>query len=328
MGLSVAKREQLLGAIAIMGASGSGKTLGGLLMAYGMMKEKYQDLPDNEVWQKVGLIDTEHRRSLVYVNMEHQGTKIGEFWHFNLEAPYSVDRYDESMGALKSAGCEVIVIDSTSHAWEGEGGVMNYQQQLGGRFQDWLTTNKEAYDPMVKLFTGEKHGVHVINTMRTKQEHVMQPDENGKMQVVKLGMKPIQRDSLEYEFQVVFSVDMEHTAVTSKDNSSMFAGQRFQLSADIGKKLYQWLGAGVDIQEEKREKARQEEESRVNYAKTLRAAVTDNNLTEWFKATYEDHKTIAKPLEDFPMDFLIKVAPLIEQQAKKSAEETAKGDNQ
>ena len=47
-----AKREQLIAAVQVAGPSGAGKTLGALLVAYGMMKEKYPD--DWEVQLKVG----------------------------------------------------------------------------------------------------------------------------------------------------------------------------------------------------------------------------------------------------------------------------------
>jgi len=176
---------------------------------------------------------------------------------------------------------------------------------------------------MVKLFTGEKHGVHVINTMRTKQEHAMQPDENGKMQVVKLGMKPIQRDTLEYEFQVVFSVDMDHTAITSKDNSSLFTGKRFQLNSSVGADLQKWLGTGVDIHAERRALAEKAEAERVEYATALREYITANELTEFVKTGYEEHPSIKRPLEQFPMDFLKKVDAVVQQKVA----EMAKGED-
>jgi len=121
-----AKRQMLIGAIAVMGPSGSGKTLGSLLLALGMMREKYPDATDEEIWEKIGLVDTEHERSLVYEGMEYNGERIGQFWHYNLVAPYTIPRYEQAMDELKATGCEVIIIDSTSHDWEGEGGVLEY----------------------------------------------------------------------------------------------------------------------------------------------------------------------------------------------------------
>src|SRR6185312_9904499 len=93
MAVGRAKREMLRLALQIKGPSGAGKTVSGIILAYGMMKEKYPDLSDYDIWGKIGVIDTEHRRSLVYVGMQKGPIKIGEFIHGDLEAPYSVQRY-------------------------------------------------------------------------------------------------------------------------------------------------------------------------------------------------------------------------------------------
>lgn len=324
MGLSKAKRQQLIGAIAIMGPSGAGKTLGGLLMAYGMMKEKYPDATEAEVWDKVGLVDTEHKRSLIYEGMDHHGITIGEFWHYELNKPYSVEAYTKAMNALKQSGVEVIVVDSTTHAWEGEGGILDYQQGAGGNFQAWNETNKKAYAPLVELFTGQTHGITIINTMRTKQEYAMIPDDNGKLGVQKLGMKPVQRDSFEYEMHIVFSVDMQNMAIPSKDNSSMFVGTEFQLSPDIGKKIQQWLGTGTDVFAERREAAAKEEAERLELVGQVEALLTTEELRDYVRVTFEEHATINRPLAQFPKKFLISTMNLVKQ---KIAAETAKGDN-
>lgn len=324
MGLSKAKREQLVGALGLMGPSGSGKTLGALLMAYGMMKEKYPDATDEEIWEKIGLVDTEHKRSLIYVGMDHHGITLGQFWHYNLEKPFSVENYKKAMDAVVQAGAEVIVIDSTTHAWEGEGGILDYQQGAGGNFQAWNETNKKAYAPLVELFTGQTHGVTVINTMRTKQEYAMIPDDNGKLGVQKLGMKPVQRDSFEYEFHIVFSVDMENMAKPSKDNSSMFVGTEFQLSPEIGKKIQQWLGTGTDVFAERREAAAKEEAERLKLVEQVEALLTTQELKDYVRVTFEEHATINRPLAQFPKKFLVSTLNLVNQ---KIAAETAKGAN-
>src|SRR5574342_868215 len=127
-----AKRQQLIAAVEIAGPSGAGKTLGALLIAYGMLKEKYPELTNEQIWDKIGLVDTEHERSLVYEGMEKQGVRIGEFLFVPLEAPYTVSRYDKAVKLLKDSGAEVVIADSISHAWESEGGLLDLQQTKGG----------------------------------------------------------------------------------------------------------------------------------------------------------------------------------------------------
>lgn len=137
-----AQREKLKACIALFGASGGGKTLTSLILAYGMMKEAYPDLPEEVLWKKIGVIDTEHKRSLLYANNTIKGYKIGSFKYVELDAPYSTVRYQQAIELLKKSGCEVVIADSLSHAWEGIGGILDQQQDLGGRFQDWKTMKR------------------------------------------------------------------------------------------------------------------------------------------------------------------------------------------
>ena len=331
MSLKKAKRQMLIGAIALAGPSGSGKTLGALLLAYGMMKEKYPDISEDAVWDKIGLLDTEHERSLIYEGMVHQGVKIGQFWHYDMKAPYSIERGSAAFDKMKSSGVEVIVVDSTTHFWDGEGGILDYQQQLGGRFQDWNSANKEAYAPMVDLFTGTKHKIHVINTMRTKQEHAMQPDDVGKMQVVKLGMKPIQRDTFEYEFHIVFNIGMDHKFQTSKDNSGLFEGKNEVLTPKHGALIQQWLGEGKDIFAEREALAKKQEEERMALAGTIRQLEKDYDLGVYV-TSMENHPAIKNPVEYMSMNTLKQLYAAMQQKIqvleenKAKTEEKAKAD--
>lgn len=287
-----AKRQMLTLAMQVVGPSGSGKTLGSLIFAYGMMKEKYPDADDYDVWGKIGLVDTEHDRSLIYEGMEYNSVKIGQFLHVPLEAPYSIERYDAAVKALVEAGVEVCIIDSATHAWEGEGGVLDYQQKAGGRYQDWNNTNKETYNPLVSLLVGEKYRVHMISTSRAKQEYTMQRNEHTeKMEVVKLGLKPVQRDTLEYEMQMVFRLDMDNHFEMSKDNSSLFKGKREVMSPEHGALVYQWLEKGVDIFAERRAAEAKAEQERQELGQAILKLAAENDLTEWAEQM-QKHKSV------------------------------------
>jgi AAA domain len=284
-----AKRQQLIAAVEIAGPSGAGKTLGGLLIAYGMMKEKYPDMDDYDLWGKIGLVDTEHERSLVYEGMTHQGVKIGEFWHQPLENDYSVSKYQSCVRALKKAGVEVVIIDSISHAWEGSNGLLDLQQSKGGSFGAWRDVNP-IYNDFIKLVTGEEYKIHTISTVRQKQDYQIDRTETGKLEIKKLGLKHVQRDSLEYEFQVVFNVDMEHLATVTKDNSGLFEGKQAALSPEHGKKLIQWLDKGIDV------KGKEEEERQTFIANTRGLANFRSELDDKLK---ELEKLAKKPLDEF-----------------------------
>ena len=114
MGFKEAEREQVRGQVAIIGPSGSGKTVGALKIAHGITGD----------WKKIGVVDTEHNRSKVYVGTDHTGgTPIGKFMHMELKPPYTVDKFSTALKEAVAAGLEVVIFDSFSHEWEGTGGI-------------------------------------------------------------------------------------------------------------------------------------------------------------------------------------------------------------
>lgn len=249
--VTIAQREKLKAAISIFGASGSGKTLTSLLLAYGMMQEAYPNIDESELWKKIGVIDTEHKRALLYANNTVKGYKIGGFQYLAFDAPYSTVRYQEAIGLLKKSGCEVIVVDSLSHAWDGIGGILYQQQELGGRFQDW-----KPMKPVIKKFIQAltENDVHIIATIRVKQDYQAERGEDGKLQVRKLGLKPIQKDDLEYEFMIALRMEQNHVAVPTKDNSNLLNELGEMITPDHGKQIYQWLELGIDVKAEQEAK--------------------------------------------------------------------------
>lgn len=255
-----AKREQLYGALALVAPSGAGKTIGALKLAKGIIEKMYPELSEEEVWKKVGFIDTEHKRSKIYANTSSFGTTIDSFKHIDFPSPYTIGRLDQAVKLLKDNGCEVIIIDSASHFWEGEGGILELHQNNGGRFQDWKETNKD-YQEFIRIITGEKYDVDVISGIRTKQDYQAETTETGKLEVKKLGLKPVQRDNLEYEFHIALTIDMNHIAKASKDNSGIFEGHPRRLEVEDGHKLHAWLREGVDVLSE-RKKQKEEEEAK------------------------------------------------------------------
>lgn len=339
MAVKRAKREMLRLALQIKGPSGAGKTVSGLILAYGMMKEKYPELNDYDLWGKIGVIDTEHRRSLVYVGMQKGPIRIGEFIHADLEAPYTVERYLKMALELKAEGVEVIVVDSLSHAWAGEGGVLDYNESAGNnKFGNWNETNKKAYNPLVSFAIGDTTGVHMITTVRTKQSYEMALDEVGKPKVTKVGLKPIQRDEFEYEFQIVLDVDMEHNVTAQKDNSDIFIGYQGMVIPEQGADLFKWLETGIDIfaereaeakrlEEERIAQAKKDEENRQALARTVRDLEKSANL-EVFVKSMEDHPAIKRSVETMNLDTLRKLYAAMEQKIQALEENLAKTKTQ
>ncbi|WZX99593.1 AAA family ATPase [Bacillus sp. FSL W7-1360] len=249
-----ARREKQKAVVGLIGPSGAGKTVGALMIAKGMMQAAYPDADDSTLWSKIGVADTEHKRSMLYANVDFgNDNKIGEFLHINFDPPYSTDRYQAAVEALKQAGAEVVVIDSLSHNWQGEGGIVDQHAGMSGNsFQNWGKLSSET-TKLVKTLT--RNNVHIIATLRTKQEYAVETNDHGRMQPVKIGTKPVQKDEMEYEFMLNFSLDMSNKAVATKDNTLLFKDQEIKLTPDIGKNLYNWLELGADVKaEEDRER--------------------------------------------------------------------------
>ncbi|HFJ9286963.1 TPA: AAA family ATPase [Bacillus toyonensis] len=247
-----AQREKMKAVIGFIGCSGSGKTAGALLTAYGMMREAYPDIPEEDAWKKIGVVDTEHNRSKLHVGLVYGETKVGRFLHLDFPPPYTTERYNAAVGIMKQAGVEVIIIDSLSHNWQGEGGIVETHGGMSGNsFQNWGKLASET-TKLIKTLT--QNDVHILATLRTKTEYVVESDSNGKMAPRKVGTKPVQKDELEYEFMLNFVIDIEHVATTSKDNTQMFEGHPQKITADVGRKLYQWLELGINVKAEEEAK--------------------------------------------------------------------------
>lgn len=236
-----AKRERAKLRICMMGASGGGKTLSSLYLAYGMTQD----------WGKIAVIDSERGRALMYANRSDLGT--GEFLHCDLEPPYTVDRYIEAMReAEKIVGEDgVIIIDSGSHAWKGEGGVLDAKEQIAQQrgktdFSAWNDAGKiqnRFIDTIMDL------SCDTIVTLRSKAAYVQEADpETGKTKVRKVGLEPEQRSDFEYEMTIVFDIDKDtHNSSIIKDNTFLDAqGFYGRITPDIGKKLRAWSKEGVE----------------------------------------------------------------------------------
>ncbi len=84
--------------------------------------------------------------------------------------------------------------------------------------------------------------------MRSKTEYVQAENERGRTEIRKVGLAPVQREGIDYEFGTVFDLSTNHMANVSKDRTSMFDGNIFTITQETGKKLRDWLDNGVDVE--------------------------------------------------------------------------------
>lgn len=185
---------------------------------------------------------------------------VGEYLTINLEAPYSAARYLEAIDLAEQAGVEYLVIDSLSHAWTGEGGLLDVQGNVAKRSGNSYTAWREVTPLHNKLVDRILQcPMHVAVTLRTKTEYVIEDNGNGKKTPRKIGMAPVFRDGVEYEFTIFFELDQSHAAAATKDRTGLFDGQYFLIAPDTGARIRDWLAgakpqtAPLPIQAAKRE---------------------------------------------------------------------------
>lgn len=239
MGLfEIAKREKSKARIALTGPSGSGKTLSALYLAYGFTGD----------WNKIALIDTEHERGRFYAGRDD--LKTGTFLYASLTPPYSAERYISYVNeASKAVGEDgVVIIDSFSHAWDNEGGVLDYKSEIAKQrgkteYTAWADAGKVQNNLVNTILSAP---CHTLITMRTKMAYAMELNEKGKNVPVKIGLAPVQRENTEYEFDICFQIAQNHIAGISKD-TTFLDGWSGVITPDLGKQLNAFLSQGENL---------------------------------------------------------------------------------
>lgn len=213
--------------LAIAGPSGSGKT--------------YTALAIGTALGKTAVVDTEHGSAAKYAD-------LFPFDVLEMDAPFHPDRFVEAMKDAANAGYDVLIIDSLSHAWNGAGGLLEIVDQIAKRMK---TSNSFAawkdatpiQNALIEAIVGSR--IHIIATMRSKQEYVLeQVERNGRTinQPKKVGMAPVQRDSMEYEFDVYLDMTIENDAIVQKTRCPQIAGAVFSKpGVNLAETLREWL---------------------------------------------------------------------------------------
>jgi hypothetical protein len=224
----LATRTQAKLRLALTGPSGSGKTYSALSIAAGL-------------GERVAVIDTEHASASLYADrFRFDSACLSSF---------SPDAYVEAIHAAEAGGYEVIVIDSLSHAWMGKDGALEQVDRASHR-----SSSKNSYfawrdvtpkhNALIEAMVQSK--AHIIATMRAKTEYALDKDDKGKMVPRKVGLAPVQRDGMEYEFGVAGELDLDHCLSITKSRCSELAGKLIQdPGLELAKVLRAWLESGA-----------------------------------------------------------------------------------
>lgn len=228
MYLRTSNRSKVKLKMAIQGPSGCGKTYSALLIAFGITNN----------WNKIAVIDTENNSADLYAH-------LGSYKVLALSAPFTPERYIEALQMCLGAGIEVAIIDSISHEWAGSGGILELHSSMkGNSFTNWskLTPRHNAFIQFLI-----QANIHVIATMRTKQDYIM-IEREGKLIPEKIGMKFIQRKDTEFEFTLVLNLNTNHIATVSKDRTGLFIGKpAFTPNKNTGLLILNWCQLNTNV---------------------------------------------------------------------------------
>jgi DNA polymerase III delta prime subunit len=217
-----AKRQRRPLRIAITGPSGSGKTEAALRMARQIVG------PDG----RIAAIDTENGEMLLYAGEPG----IGPFDHVALRPPYESKKYLELMRFAADQKYDALVIDSLSHEWAGDGGILQRKEIAdsvpgSNHWTNWKPFTEEHNRFIAALLN---YPLWLLCTLRSKTEYTQEGSGKG-AKIIKVGTSAITREGTDYEFSLVFDMDITHRATAVKGRGSItaaFEGKRIDFRDD------------------------------------------------------------------------------------------------
>lgn len=227
-----ATKEQAKARVGLSGPAGSGKTYTALRLATAMC-------------ERVAVIDTEHGSASKYAD---------EFDFDVLELDdFHPNNYVKAIQAAEKAGYDGLIIDSITHEWNGKNGCLELvdlyskRNRGGNKFAAWADVT-----PLHNKFIETIHAarLHLFATMRSKMDYIQTEDDKGRTQIKKVGMAPITREGVEYEFDIIGEMDLEHNLVITKSRCKTLADRVFPMPGEeLAQEIMDWLSDGIPAEE-------------------------------------------------------------------------------
>jgi hypothetical protein len=221
-----ATKKAAKGRVAIDGPSGSGKTYTALTIA-------------TVLGDRIAVIDTEHGSASKYAD-------LFEFDTLHLHR-YSPQILIDALAAAADAGFQVVVVDSLSHFWMGTDGMLEQVDKAAKRAGGHGMSGWKELSPVERNMVEAMLGYpgHLIATMRVKTDWVEGENARGKRQMMKVGTKAVQREGLEYEFDLVASMDLNNELTVSKSRCPALSGEIVDRPGVAFAETFKaWLDAG------------------------------------------------------------------------------------
>lgn len=304
-----AKKEAINGRFILAGTAGAGRIRAAIEIASGLTDGK------------IAVLDTEHGMAKIH-------SELAEFDVLELSAPFTTDKFIAGVELAEREGYSVLVIDTLSQAWAGEGGILEQVGKLtaskGNKNGVWDTVQPQHDEMMNRI---RKANLHVLVILQCKTEYLV-TDTPGATAPKKIGLNPIQRDGIDYGFHAVFYVDEpSQVATCSADHTGLFGGTFAEvLTKAHGLNLRVWLDNGVaPVQKEEKTKTGNATALFIStdQIETLTTLLSD---TQTDKKKFLGHFQVEK-LENFPAVRFEQATAMLEAKKAKTPD-ASKGSNQ
>jgi hypothetical protein len=245
--IELAERAGARLVIGLAGISGSGKTRTALEIAYGLA---------NYNARKIGFLDTENGRGRLYADvLKNEAEEVQRFYYGGLDAPFSPDRFIDAILEFQKMGVEVLVIDTTTHEWEGQGGCHDIAAAAGRNgTKNWLV-GKERHKRFMNIML--QSDMHIIACIRAREKvEVVDEVVDGKRKTVfkPLGIMPIQEENFMFEMTASLMMwdegKMQRVMKCPGELRGMLGREKGYISPADGKALRDWVDGGTKLDPE------------------------------------------------------------------------------
>ena len=229
----------------LFGPQSSGKTWNGIDIALGTIMELRGYTNIDDCWKHLAVVDTENRRAVLVLRKKGavgKGVKYHEVKPpFTTQKIIDLQRQFDAMDEV-----DVVLYDSLTHYWAKKGGTLDrkadYDSKHGGNsYTNWQVFSGEFNEAIDELLQSPKH---IVATSRSKNDTIMEQNAKGKMAPVTYGLKPMLRDDINYDFDIVFNVDKEtHALITDKEVPDLKPIYD-NVTPDVGKEIFMLFDAG------------------------------------------------------------------------------------
>ncbi len=293
MALKQAVKHQKKLRMLVTGPSGSGKTYTALAIASALA-----NLDGNK---QVAVFDTEAGSASLYANRF-------PFLTDQIEPPFTPEKIIAALREAEMAGVGVVILDSISHAWAGEGGILDIVNQATNasssknQFTQGWSKATPIQNRMIEAIL--RSPCHVICTARSKTEYALTKDDKGRDKPVKLGMAPVQRPDFEYEFDIVLDMSVSHVGEVTKSRFEGVADKVVEKpGADFARLIWSELQGAPVENEGKVERPATDQIDMLHklgiavYGDAWTAGDTQAKLAEWASGGPIKNLNLLKPAE-------------------------------